>query len=97
MCVYNICVGKKASRNTEMTTRDYIELKDQILAHVAANKKNIVRIGTYTRYTDVSQKVIDRFAKAGYEFLRANEKGIYMMQGKSWVSIIYCDIQFGSK
>lgn len=80
-----------------MTAQNYIELKDRILAHLAASKKNIVRISTYTRYTDVSQKVIDNFAKAGYEFIRANEKGIYMMEGKSWVSISYCSIQFGSK
>jgi hypothetical protein len=80
-----------------MTAQNYTELKDRILAHVGANKKNIVRIGTCTRYTDVSQKVIDNFAKAGYEFIRTNEKGIYMMEGKSWVCISYCSFQFGSK
>jgi hypothetical protein len=80
-----------------MTAPNYTELKDRILAHVGANKKNIVRIGTCMSYTDVSQKTIDSFAKAGYEFIRVNEKGIYMMRGKSWDCISYCSFQFGSK
>ena len=80
-----------------MTAQNYIELKDRILAHLAASKKNVVRIGTCLQYSDITQKTVDNFSKAGYELIRANEKGIYMMRGKSWDCISYCSIQFGSK
>ena len=49
-----------------------------------------VRISTMTNYSDVNQKVVNRFRKAGYEVFKVAQDSLYMRSGKRWDCIDYC-------
>ena len=57
---------------------------------------NTVYFTTYLKSYSVNQKTVDKFATAGHELFKANDGGIYMMNGKSYLCLNGCEITYTS-
>lgn len=60
-------------------------LLDKIYA--ALSQGATIRIATRERYTDITQRTVDRWRASGHEVFRATDNTLYMARGKHWDAI----------